>query len=58
MRKTLLGVLYLLVLAASFVAVPAQAQDDGVYWFTDYRAALREAKQTQKPIFVEFRCEA
>ena len=34
------------------------AQDDSVYWYSDYREALREARQTQKPIFLEFRCEA
>ena len=27
------------------------------WWLSDYREALRTAKQTGKPIFVEFRCE-
>ncbi len=34
------------------------AEDDGFYWLTNYSDALREAKKTQKPIFLEFRCEA
>lgn len=34
------------------------AQDEGIHWLGDYREAIRQAKQTQKPIFVEFRCEA
>jgi len=36
----------------------AQAQDDGINWLGDYREAIRQAEQTQKPIFLEFRCEA
>jgi hypothetical protein len=31
-------------------------QDDTVRWF-DYGEALAEAKRTQKPLLVEFRCE-
>ena len=58
MRKVLLGCWYALVLATAFLTAPAQAQDDVVYWHSDYREALRQAKQTQKPIFLEFRCEA
>ena len=34
------------------------AQDDRIYWLRSYSEALREAGQTQKPIFLEFRCEA
>ena len=34
------------------------AQDDGVNWLGDYREAIRQAKETQRPIFLEFRCEA
>jgi hypothetical protein len=43
---------------ACAAGLPVQAQDDSVYWYSDYREALRQAKQTQKPIFLEFRCEA
>ena len=58
MRNTVLGPLYVLALAAVFIAAPSQAQDNGVNWLGDYREALRQARQTQKPIFLEFRCEA
>jgi hypothetical protein len=44
----------LLVLAGAGLA----AQDDGIQWLGSYREALQQAKQTRKPIFVEFRCEA
>ncbi len=40
----------------SFVS-PSAGQDDSIHWLNNYRAALREAKQTGKPIFLEFRCE-
>ena len=39
-------------------AVSAVAQDDTITWRDDYQQAIREAKRTQKPIFLEFRCEA
>ena len=39
------------------VAVPTFAQDDEIRWLDNYRETLQEAKRTQKPIFVEFRCE-
>jgi hypothetical protein len=39
-------------------AAPALAEDDRIYWLTNYRDALRDAKQSGKPIFLEFRCEA
>ena len=58
MRNILHGSLYVLALAGAFIAAPSQAQDNGVNWLGDYREALRQAKQTQKPIFMEFRCEA
>jgi uncharacterized protein YyaL (SSP411 family) len=37
---------------------PAAAQDDTVEWLDNYPKALAEAKRTNKPIFLEFRCEA
>ena len=40
------------------IAGSSLAQDDGINWLGDYREALRLAKETQKPIFLEFRCEA
>ncbi len=33
------------------------AQEDDIRWHDNYASALREAKQTGKPIFLEFRCE-
>jgi hypothetical protein len=56
MRKR--DLLYALVgcfLAA--IAVPSFAQDDEIRWLDNYREAIQEAKRTQKPIFLEFRCE-
>jgi len=47
----------LLACVAAFSAAPLLPQTDGIAWFEDYREALREAKQTHKPILVEFRCE-
>jgi hypothetical protein len=39
------------------IAVPSLAQDDEIRWLDNYREAIQEAKRTQKPIFLEFRCE-
>ena len=32
-------------------------QGDEISWFDNYDEAIREAKRTGKPIFLEFRCE-
>ncbi len=48
MRK----LVFLFLLAA---AMPVQ--DDGFYWLSNYADALKEARRTGKPIFLEFRCE-
>lgn len=37
------------------VSLPAP---DEVTWLDNYGDAVREARQTRKPIFLEFRCEA
>jgi hypothetical protein len=34
------------------------AADQYVEWRNNYKEALQEARQTRKPLFVEFRCEA
>ena len=34
------------------------AEDISIPWLGDYREALRQARETRKPIFMEFRCEA
>jgi hypothetical protein len=48
------------VLMCLLWAAPAAvtAQGDGVQWLGSYQEALKEAKRTRKPIFLEFRCEA
>lgn len=46
----------LILLAVTFT--PAAAQEDTVEWLDNYPKALAEAKRTNKPIFLEFRCEA
>ncbi len=33
------------------------AEDDRLHWLSNYDEAIREARRTQKPIFLEFRCE-
>ncbi|MDQ2900881.1 MAG: hypothetical protein M3Y07_13940 [Acidobacteriota bacterium] len=35
-----------------------KAQDETVDWLDNYKQAIKEAKRTRKPIFLEFRCEA
>jgi hypothetical protein len=47
-----------LACAAGSFAGALRAQDNSIDWLGNYREALRQAKQTQKPILVEFRCEA
>ncbi len=37
---------------------PLFADDDTVDWLSSYKDAIQEAKRTQKPIFLEYRCEA
>jgi hypothetical protein len=37
---------------------PALCQEEQVEWLDNYQKAVEEAKRTQKPIFLEFRCEA
>jgi hypothetical protein len=57
MRRTKLALLGTVGLFAWTALRPSAAQDDSVYWFEKYPDALREAKRTGKPMFVEFRCE-
>lgn len=40
------------------LSIPLLADDDTVEWFSNYKEAIQEAKRTQKPIFLEYRCEA
>jgi hypothetical protein len=53
----MLNILPVLAAATFFLAPPARAQE-GISWLDNYQEALKEAKKTGKPIFLEFRCEA
>jgi len=33
------------------------ADDDGLHWLDNYNTAILEARRTNRPIFLEFRCE-
>ena len=35
----------------------AFGQDDDIAWLDNYQEAVRVAKATGKPIFIEYRCE-
>jgi hypothetical protein len=50
--------LVLTFVLGSVAGSPLLAQDDEINWLGDYREAVRQAKATHKPIFLEFRCEA
>lgn len=43
--------------AALACSAPVLAQDETVDWLNNYPEALKEAKRTGKPIFLEYRCE-
>ena len=45
-------------LVCSMASFAWGGDDAFINWRTDYRAALDEARQTRKPVFLEFRCEA
>ena len=47
----------LIALAALFAPV-VFAQEQFIDWLTNYRQALTVAKAANKPVFLEFRCEA
>ena len=53
MRALFLGTL--LTLAA--LPLAAQSDDDSLTWLDDYQEALKEARDTGKPILLEYRCE-
>jgi len=48
----------LLLASALAMAGSLFAADNSINWLGDYREALRQSRQTGKPIFLEFRCEA
>lgn len=44
--------------ALAALALCLAAQDaEGIHWHSNYQEALKEAKATGKPIFLEYRCE-
>jgi uncharacterized protein YyaL (SSP411 family) len=52
-------VLAAIISLSLFNAAPLTAQEeDTIDWFDNYEKAVQEAKRTNKPIFLEFRCEA
>ncbi len=60
LRLVPLWVLGLFALVACFVLFllnPLPVQGDDISWYDNYDEAIREAKRTGKPIFLEFRCE-
>ncbi len=45
------------LLAASFTGC-VRADNNEINWLGDYHEGLRVARETHKPLLVEFRCEA
>src|SRR5258708_36293129 len=54
--------LFIYAILACVIAVlscaPQLANEGGITWLTDYREALRLAKQNHQPTLGEFRCQA
>jgi hypothetical protein len=57
-RKKHLGLYALLAWTVALGSGSAEAQDEAANWLGDYQEAVHQAKQTGKPLLVEFRCEA
>ena len=53
-----LGQCAVLACAVAATAGWMRGDDQGVEWLGSYREGLRQAKATNKPLLVEFRCEA
>ena len=47
-----------LIVLVALLAHAAFSQDQFIDWLSDYRQALTDAKAANKPVFLEFRCEA
>ena len=56
MRMRVVGFALVTVAIAS-TAVVGRPQNEGIVWLEDYQEARRQARDTGKPIFIEFRCE-
>ena len=48
----------LLACSLPFVTFQLRAEDNEINWLGNYRDALAQARRENKPIFIEFRCEA
>lgn len=47
-----------LIIYAVLACAPLLADDGGITWLSDYKEGIRLARQTHRPMLVEFRCEA
>jgi len=56
MRNRASALTWLLAGIVSSVVIPSFAQER-IPWLHNYGEAIREAKKTGKPLFLEFRCE-
>ena len=45
------------ILFSLTAAAQSKPGDDEIVWRDNYQAALKEARATGKPIFLEYRCE-
>jgi hypothetical protein len=57
MQKRVFFLYAILLWVAGGMSGTVLAQDE-IPWLENYSQAMREAKRNQKPIFLEFRCEA
>ena len=57
MRTAFTGISRLVALTA-VLASSAWCAGDSIEWLGSYREGLQRARETGKPILVEFRCEA
>ena len=58
LKKDMRNILPYTVLACAALTCPSCADDNEINWLGSYRDAVQQARQSQKPILVEFRCEA
>ena len=49
---------FALLLLLALAVFGQESPEEGIDWFGSYAEAMAEAKKTNKPIFLEFRCEA
>jgi hypothetical protein len=57
-KRRYVGLSLLFATVGAMAGSLAAATDDDINWLGDYREALRQARETKKPLLVEFRCEA